>query len=158
MLHRIWSLGFKFLKPLPACVPPSNDDDDDNEWFIDTKQGVARLKPVACIKHLVYCLGVGRRSLRLDRVSPRQRSGEGKERVFTRINLKKVDSRDGSTLVVKIKKTQESTPSVPVMPKKNNRDKKNIVLLPVASTVSRCHRPSSPVFRKISCGIVESFF
>jgi hypothetical protein len=34
----------------------------------------------------------------------------------------------GSTLVVKIKKTQESTPSVLVMPKKNNRDKENIIL------------------------------
>ena len=30
--------------------------------------------------------------------------------------------------VVKIKKTQESTPSVPVMPKKNNRDEENIIL------------------------------
>ena len=42
----------------------------------------------------------------------------------------------GSTLVVKISKTQESTPSVPVMPKKNNRDKENIILpllLPVVS-------------------------
>ncbi len=34
----------------------------------------------------------------------------------------------GSTLVVKIKKTQES---ILVMPKKNNRDKENIILLPV---------------------------
>jgi hypothetical protein len=42
-----------------------------------------------------------------------------------------------STLVVKIKKTQESTPSVPihysVMPKKNNEDVENIILLPVDS-------------------------
>ena len=30
--------------------------------------------------------------------------------------------------VVKIKKTQESTPSVPVMPKKNNRDEENMIL------------------------------
>ncbi len=41
-----------------------------------------------------------------------------------------------STLVVKIKKTQEYTPSILVMPKKNNRDKENIVLLPVASPLS----------------------
>jgi hypothetical protein len=42
----------------------------------------------------------------------------------------------GSTLVVKIKKTQESTPSISVMPKKNNRDKENISLLPVVSPLS----------------------
>jgi hypothetical protein len=34
----------------------------------------------------------------------------------------------GSTLVVKIKKTQESTPIILVMPKKNNRDKEKIIL------------------------------
>jgi hypothetical protein len=42
----------------------------------------------------------------------------------------------GSTFVVKIKKTQESTPSISVMPKKNNCDKENIILLPVASSLS----------------------
>jgi hypothetical protein len=39
----------------------------------------------------------------------------------------------GSTLVVKIKKTQESTPSISVMPKKNNRDKENTIL-PIFTT------------------------
>jgi hypothetical protein len=47
----------------------------------------------------------------------------------------------GSTLVVKIKKTQESTPIILVMPKKNNRDKENIVLLPVVSPLSRRGHP-----------------
>ena len=45
-----------------------------------------------------------------------------------RINFTRVDPFVWSTLVVKIKKTQESTPSVLVMPKKNNRDKENIIL------------------------------